>query len=329
MKKIACVGFHDTGASVIDDLFREFDNVAQGYSNAECRVLHDADGISDLEYHLVENPHRLKTELAIERFLRYANENRREYEKTFGSEWMPLCYKYIESLSKFQYNGWITRCMMERTLVTKFRLLGRKVINRLTPQKWRHPTWYNYFPKEMIFHSAPSEELFLKETLLFTEKLCNLISHNDTTEFVLIDQMTPCDFTNRYLRYVQDLKIIVVDRDPRDLFVDEKYNYKEHFLPTEVDKFCVHYRDIRKHCSYISDENVLYVNYEDMIYKYDEMVEKVLKFVGISKEHHVTPKKYFNPQISINGTKMWKRYPKSLKEVEIIKQTLPDMLHIY
>ena len=53
MKKIACVGYHATGAGVIDDLFREFDNVAQGQYEVESRLLQDPDGISDLEYNLV------------------------------------------------------------------------------------------------------------------------------------------------------------------------------------------------------------------------------------------------------------------------------------
>ena len=39
MKKIACVGYHGTGAGVVDDLFREFDNVYHGTYEAEVRLL--------------------------------------------------------------------------------------------------------------------------------------------------------------------------------------------------------------------------------------------------------------------------------------------------
>ena len=46
MKKIACVGYHATGAGVIDDLFREFDNVAQGQYEVESRLLQDPDAVS-------------------------------------------------------------------------------------------------------------------------------------------------------------------------------------------------------------------------------------------------------------------------------------------
>ena len=72
MKKIACVGYHATGAGVIDDLFREFDNVAQGMYEVETRLLQDPDGVSDLEYYLVDNPHRLNSGYALKRYLKYA-----------------------------------------------------------------------------------------------------------------------------------------------------------------------------------------------------------------------------------------------------------------
>ena len=71
MKKIACCGYHATGSGVIDDLLREMDNVACSEYCAELRILHDPDCISDLEYHIVTDPHRLGTGLALKRFFLY------------------------------------------------------------------------------------------------------------------------------------------------------------------------------------------------------------------------------------------------------------------
>ena len=105
MKKIACVGYHATGAGVIDDLFREFDNVTQGQYECEMRVLQDPDGISDLEYNLVENPHRLNSGFAIKRFKKYVDRMDRTYRKIFGKKWKSISYDYAESLAKINYNG--------------------------------------------------------------------------------------------------------------------------------------------------------------------------------------------------------------------------------
>lgn len=328
MKKITCVGYHATGAGVIDDLFREFDNVVQGHYEAECRILHDADGVSDLEYHLVENPHRLKTEIAIERFLRYAEENRREYEKTFGKEWIPLCKEYVNSLAKFKYFGYSTRCIRERSPYYRYNLLLKKIINRLKPKSIRHPTWYNYFPNEEEYHVCLTDEEFIQKTKVFTEKLCSLIPHTSTTEYTLIDQMIPGDYTERYFRYVNDLQAIVVDRDPRDLYIHNMI-HGDHALPKDPHQFCIHFRDIRRKRGFHDPNKVMYVTFEDMIYNYDEMVRKVLDFIGISLEHHVSPQTHFVPSKSIQGTKLWEKYPEYADAVRIIERELPEYLYHY
>ena len=100
MKIIACCGYHATGSGVIDDLLREMDNVADAVYGAELRILHDTDCISDLEYHLVKDPHRLCTGLAIRRFVEYCKSQSRMEEKIFGKNWMRLVrysiYAYLE-----------------------------------------------------------------------------------------------------------------------------------------------------------------------------------------------------------------------------------------
>lgn len=325
MKKIACVGYNATGAGVIDDLFREFDNVSQGFYEAECRVLQDGDGVSDLEYHLVENPHRLKIGLAIERFLRYAKDNRREYEKTFGDQWLQMCQDYIDSLIKFRFKGYYTRWLLTRSDKYKYLLLLKKVANRLRPKRYRHPTWWNYFPNETAYHALPTKEEFLEKTQVYFEGLCQLMNQ-DNKEFVVIDQMVPGNYTERYLRYVKDAKIIVVDRDPRDLYIHE-FVVNDHALPREPQLFCVHYRDIRVPKGVEESSVVLRIRFEDMIYHYDETVKKVLDFVSISPSHHISPRTHFIPEKSMKNTQMWKTRPEFVEAVKIIEKELPEYLY--
>ena len=79
----------------------------------------------------------------------------------------------------------------------------------------------------------------------------------------------------------------------------------------------------------IDTSKVLYVTFEDMIYKYDEMIKTVMDFVDISPEHHVSPKTHFIPTKSINGTRLWERYPQYSDAVKIIEKELPDFLYNY
>lgn len=328
MQKISCVGYHATGAGVIDDFFREFDNVAQGCYEAESRLLQDADGISDLEFHLVQVPNRNKTAMVIERFLRYAKDNRRQYEKIYGKEWFQLCLDYVNSITKFIYNGYRIEAIKVKNPLAIYQLWIYKAFNRLKPKMFRHPEWYNYFPGSTAYHASISQDEFLDKTRKFIEILCKHIPHNDKTEFVLIDQLVGVDYPERYMRYVKDLKVIIVDRDPRDLYIHIR-NHNDQKLPHNVYQFCEQYRDIRKVQGVVDDSKVMYVRFEDMIYHYDSMTKKVMDFVGVSPSHHITPKKYFDPSKSIKGTQMWKIHKQYTNEIAIIEKRLSDFLYNY
>lgn len=59
----------------------------------------------------------------------------------------------------------------------------------------------------------------------------------DNREYVVLDQLIAPGNPARYMNYVKDLKIIIVDRDPRDVYLHQ-LNHKDHVLPTDVYQFC-------------------------------------------------------------------------------------------
>lgn len=327
MKKIAIAGYHFTGSGVIDDLFREFDNVYQPKTECESRYLQDMDGISDLEFHLVNNPNRLYINQAIDRFLRYCKQNSKRYMKIYGPEWYSLCEEYISNLTKFQYTGYNLTHLQERSNWYPLYVKWMTRLQKIKPSKFRKSKRNNYFPNEKMFHAMPSESEFLEVTRSFVDSLVNSMTKNKNVDYVMIDQMFGGNNPSRYLRYVNDVKAFVVDRDPRDLYINQR-NMHDHLLPVDPHQFCVHFRDIRKR---IGDENpnVMYISIEDMIYRYDEMVPVVCEFVGIDPKHHILPKKYFDPSISAKGTRTWERYPQYSDAVSIIEKELPEFLYSY
>ena len=86
MKIITNIGYHGTGSGALDDFFREFDNIPCAPSEYECRFLQDPDGISDLEYNLIDNPNRLNSGFALKRYLLFCKNNNRMYKKIFGKK---------------------------------------------------------------------------------------------------------------------------------------------------------------------------------------------------------------------------------------------------
>ena len=324
MKKIACVGYHSTGAGVIDCLFREFDNVMQGTYEVEARMIQDPDCVSDLEYNLVENPHRLNSGFAIKRFKQYVDKTNRSYRKIFGNEWKRISYEYADSLADFQYDGYWHGDIWILNPILRYYHTFRRALAKLTPKRYRKPAWYNYFPWIKSYHVCISEEEFLKKTRLYIDELCE-VANKKNAEYVVLDQLIAPDQVERQSRYVNDLKIIIVDRDPRDVYIDQMIN-GNHVLPKDPLQFSKAYRDCRKHTVYDS-EICMSISFEDLIYRYDESIKKVMDFVGIDIRHHIHPQTVFKPEISIKNTKQWERYPEYSGACEVIAKNLPELLH--
>ena len=326
MKKIACVGYHCTGAGVIDDLLRECDNTIQSKYETEFRLAQDADGISDLEYYLVENPHRQNSGFALKRFLRYIKRYGRNHRKLFGKSYYTLAEEYVHTLAKFDYRG---SCYIDYLMQPWYRI-PQYWINRIN-DKIRKTIGcsrkLNFMPWVHDFHAICTEDEFLRATTEYIEKLCQLMNTNGA-EYVVLDQFASPMNPSRYIRYAKDIKIIIVDRDPRDVYVNQK-KVNEHVLPIDdINQYCEAFRNNRKIKGEIP-RDVMYVKFEDMVLKYDEMVPKVLDFLGIDNRHHVAPKTHFDPVKSINGTQMWRKYPQYMDDVKIIEQKLPEFIYHY
>lgn len=325
MKKIACVGHHCTGAGVIDDLLRECDNVAQGGYEVEFRLLQDADGISDLEYNLVENPHRLYSGFALRRFLIYIKNLKRGYKSLFGPEYYKLAEEYVNSLAKFKYRGTGFLGFVLEPWYGKAFYWARRARNMICRKMgWRRNL--NYLPWVYSYHAICTEKEFLDATRSYIDKLCEKMNPQKK-EFVMLDQCISPINPSRYVRYVNDLKVVIVERDPRDIYVHQK-RLHEYVLPiADVHQYCQAYRDNRRVVGGIP-ENVMLVRFEDMILHYDEMVPKVFDFLGIDpKVHHKSPKTHFNPSVSVRGIGSWRNYPEYAEDIKIIETELSDLIY--
>ena len=328
MKVITCVGYHQTGSGAVDSFLKEFNNVSAAPTEYECRFLQDPDGISDLEYNLINNPHRLNTGYALKRYLKYVKTHQRTYKRIFGKSWIKYSNEYVKSLISETYKGYWHEDIQLIRFDQKIVFILRKIINRLSPKFLKKTSYYNYFPSIKFYHSCITEEKFLEVTRDYCNKLFKSLN-KDNKEFVVLDQLVPTSNTERYIRYVDNLKVIMVDRDPRDLYINE-IEKKNHVLPKNVETFVKIYDDIRK----ISIKgrkinNILQISYEDLIYKYEEVTKKIITFVGEKEQNHINKMKLFDPITSVKYTRLWEKNKKYDKEIKYIEEKLNKYLHNY
>ena len=331
MKLLTCASYYSTGSSAVTDLITECDNV-HNMGDYEFRFVQDPDGISDLEYNLVENNHRHNSGYALKRYeknVKFLAGNKliKKYNIYFGKEWKRLSAEYVQKLVATEYKGYWHQDLRDKGKVAYFiERLFNKIMHNVF-HVYRERNFSLFLGKNTNYATYP-EEKFYEYTKEYIDKLF-AYANKEEKEFVMADQLVPASNTMRYMRYFTDLKAICVDRDPRDVFVLEKEAYHGSVVPKKVEDFCIWYKATRAHKAKEQDDpkRVLRINFEDMLYHYDEMRDKILEFCGIDKSHHVNAKKYFNPDVSIKNAEVYKKYPKYAKDIEYIEKELKEYLY--
>ncbi len=329
---LTTTGCYGTGSSAVTDLMREFDCV-DCKGEYEVRFIHDPDGISDLEYNIVENPNRHNSSNSIKRFVKMMEDLDhiwfiKRYHKQFGDAFLRLMYEYIDNITVCKYKGAWHYDVYERGKL--FYILSRTFVNiNMGLNNYLHiPLIHGndlISKNECAYLPLIDEKDFLKVTQCFIGKFVTSIS-DVRKKYVFLDQLVPPSNFNRYIRYIKRIKIILVERDPRDIYIMEKYIWKGRVAPAyNIEKYCEWYkwtRDLYRKDK-ISDA-VLIVQFEDLIYQYEKTVNSIMEHFGLEKKSHSQPFKYFNPKISINNTQSWILFPSETENIKKIENKLKD-----
>ena len=335
MQVITCASYYGTGSSAITDYVSEFRNVFS-LTNEEFRFLYDLDGVDDLRYHLVDNHNRHNSGHALKRYKRlveFYNGNifSRKYRPFFHDHWLELSYKYINQLTELTYNGWWMYDLYDRGPWFYFR--------KRLPNKLLHATlWrdkpersFNTMKNEIAYCAAPSEDEFIRITKEYVFELLHEAS-GGFDENIMVDQIVPTTNLHRYVCYFDNIKVIVVDRDPRDIYLLEKMEWKDGVIPHDnVEDYVKWFRYTRNHRKRESFDpaTTLFVQFEDLVYRYDEETERLRAFLGLKEEDHVMPYQAFNPAKSMANTAKWLEYQNMKDDIAFIEQELPEYLYRY
>ena len=329
---ITTTGFFNTGSSVITNILQEMGCIGNKDDVYELRILYDPDCISDLEFNLIENPHRQNTSYAIKRFKRYVDKNsnplfNHHYEKICNGYFKIISYEYINNISDFTFSARSHLECFDKGVV--FNLANRVYMKAIrTIFKSGVPQFINpsLLSNNITQYAGTLDcNLFFKETKEYINRIIAYCNPEDK-DYVMIDQLVPPTNVSRYLNYLPDnqtIRVFIVDRDPRDLYFTCKYFLNSKAIPCqEPATFCRWYKWTREQSHVKDDPNcVMRIQFEDLIYKYEITRKKVLSFCGI-EDCNCTKKSIFNPELSIQNTQVWLRFPEYSEELAIIEDLL-------
>lgn len=333
MRFITCSSYYGTGSSAVTDFVSEFDNVFD-FTNEEFRFIQDPDGISDLEFNLVECFNRHNSGHALKRYRRLVDFYSgsifgSKYSGYFGDKWKKLSYEYIDGLTDFTFPGWWMYDLYDNGKWFYFR---KRIANKILHKTiWRNnpERQLNTLKKEITYCCHPTEDKFLSLTQNYIYNLFTSVVPVDK-EIIMVDQLLPPMNLNRYTRYFDhNIQTVVVDRDPRDVFVLDKYVWKDGIIPNDAETFCKWFEYTRSHrrIENMDTEQVRFIRFEDLIYQYEKTTTELMNWLNLDPAKHSQPKQRFKPEVSINNTQVWKKNLQSAEEIALIENRLGEYLY--
>lgn len=308
-------GYAFTGKAAVIDLLREVRGCAVPSMEFEFALLRCNDGILDLEHALVDDWSPIRSCEAVRRFRELIGvyggsgsaldrliRHGHHYDRSFPG-FTTRSLSYVDALVDHTWRGeWSFAAHSQPVVEVIARKLAVKV-------RLREAARYD------IYLAAPGRERFESATRTYLEDILSAAAAPGDDVVVMHNAFEPFDPT-RSMRFLADARCIVIDRDPRDVWVSARtyvgsYGRRGWGAATggSVETFIDRFRTLRSMVKHDrDDERVLRVHFESLVTRYDETVGRILTFMGKSAGDHLRPRQSFDPARSARGVGAWKHH---------------------
>jgi len=322
---IGVCGNYSTGSSAFTDLLLEFED-AQVLDCIEFVFPYYPDGLETLDFHLNNYRKYMSSTVAISRFKKLIYWQSRKF--TSKKNISTIINNYLNKIIQISWKGHgyvdvLTRSSFEIFIKRVLFALAKAL--RFNKLSLLYPT---LFPHYLDFSVMP--EGFEKASEEFVSEILDVMGRKQDLVTILDQPFEGCNPVKSF-KYFENPKAIIVDRDPRDIYL-----YIKKFLRPRgregfqvpcgnVDEFIKYIRLVHKTPSDFKNRNdIMYINFEHLIYDYENTIEKVSDFTGVTK--HVNKGKYFIPSRSRTNTQLFKIYSGINDDIKKIEIELSDYI---
>ena len=328
---ISVCGFGSTGSSAASDYLAECANT-QNLDQLEFTLITGVDGMEDLEYHLMKHNSRQSASIcAIQRFQEKVRGLEHGWIKRTGisrEEIENATNEFVDAITQVKYIGLSPRIYKggSRT-VNRYignSLMLHRVIKPLERKKIIKKNVDIYPFGEVRLSIKP--ENFYDEARKYIKRILTGMGA-DWSKIVVMDQAFSGVDPVRSFPFFEDPYAIIVDRDPRDMFIFAKKVLLStgRFMPSEnVEDFIKYYKLLRDGQPYKEPhERCLFLRFEDMVYNYDVSAAKIDEFLGVENPNRKT---IFVPEMSRANTNLIRKFPEFKEDIKKIEAALPEYL---
>ena len=336
MKTIIYTGYTYSGGIIAGLILRELESVVVP-ANIEFRLIKERFGLLDLEDALFNNSDPEVIDLAIKDFLWLASNFARPtgrfkkvgfgYNQLSNGSFFNETLKYIELITDHKYySSWHFYDFKKSLIETVFWRSLRKITNN-----------YRYGRKESYF-AYPNYKDFIEATRKYIEVIIDeFLKNNDKINSKVIalpKAVNPFRYSQvvKTLNYFNNCKILIVDRNPKDVFLELVRSGKERYLinskkPVSIaNSFITFYKSLRSEQTQIGDHsNVLLLKFEDLCLNYKDSLNIMYDFLGISSDEHIKKGSFFKPEESKKNIALWQTETFD-KKTELVLEIIEEQL---
>tara|TARA_Y100001958_G_C21248329_1_gene580898 strand:+ start:9932 stop:10885 length:954 start_codon:yes stop_codon:yes gene_type:complete len=301
MQSIIVLGSGQSGSGAIKDYLIGRKDIFDPLDGREFRLIQEKDGLSCLHKALTSEFHPDKAMYAILKFKKLAKRLGRKSKKfrippKLGYGFSSAIPHYEESINKFinDITAYSFKVAPLRDMLEYKTIDWIKKISGILPNSRKIPLEKPIPVTTEVFYNAVSilfENLFQANNIKF-----------DGISGLLFDQAgsfwSPYSST-KYFGKIR--KIIVVKRDPRDIFTQNRHQYGG-----DLNDFINFYNSVMSHVSNKewNEEKVFVINFEDFVIDYKNQEKKVCNFLKIDPSCQST----YNPSASKKNIGLYKNF---------------------
>ncbi|MCR5739238.1 MAG: sulfotransferase [Lachnospiraceae bacterium] len=336
MKIVSSTGYGFTGSTAITDLIKEYSGVETcKYSGYELKFFHDTKGVLNLHHYLVnDRTPAAMNDAALDYYKKCmgwaASGKSMNYELFFNGRFTECTTRYLEALGGDRFMD-----VHDLDNLTRIESLVSRVVNKLNAI--RHSLTYKEEYGQKHIRPIPlfaktkrnylydvSEDEFVELTRRYFSELLGAFTDKPVAN---IHELVPISLIDTCCRFFDDIYIITTERDPRDIYLNAKYRWLTLDHPSEdVVFFCEHYKWLRSLIPRTEKKEVIKIQFEDLVYKYEDTVDRIERFLGLDPADHIDARKYFNPEKARLNCNLVSEYKDEKKNLEYIEKELTDWL---
>jgi len=277
---VVTVSSGNSGGGLVHDHLKNRKDFVNPFDGNEFRLIIDPDGLDNLYNNCYENFTINNAAIAFERFekfLRFSSKikgrvdgkwnyiYKKNVNNIFSDYLKKITYLDYYGMSQFKY---INLSLIDKILFNIKYYFIKQNINKINFFKIRLPC---------------DKKIFLIETKKFIKRLC-LNNSQSTSKNILLDQSISYWNPENFIKYFDDVKIIITNRDPRSIYYSMLSRNSRAYPSSDIKIFAKWYKKIREIQSKINNKNIYFIQYENFLKNHEQEVKKLNKFLGINKK---------------------------------------------